>query len=190
MAENKAQETLLKNVESKTGKSLAELAGVIRQSGLTRHGEIRSMLMERFGLGHGAANTVVHLALKSDGGSAAAERGLGEADALAEIYGGKKAGLRPIHDRVLELLGELGPYEAAPKKGYVSYRRKKQFLMVGPKTATAVELGFGAKELAAHPRLKVMPPNSMCRYTTRVESAAEVDTLVRRWLVQSYDEAG
>jgi hypothetical protein len=187
---DKALETMVKNIEAKTGKTLAQLGKVIAGSGLTKHGEIRSMLMERFDLGHGQANTVAHLALKSDGQSAAAERGLTAADVLAEIYAGKKADLRPVHDRVLEILDGLGAYEAAPKKGYVSYRRKKQFVMVGPKTNTEVELGFGAKNLPAHPRLKEMPPNSMCRYTTRISSADQVDAQVKKWLEASYAEAG
>ena len=106
------------------------------------------------------------------------------------IYAGKKEALRPVHDAVLAILATLGEYEAAPKKDYISYRRKKQFLMVGPKTATAVELGFGAKALSGDARLKEMPPNSMCKFTTRLSSPAEVDATVRQWIVQSFDEAG
>jgi hypothetical protein len=185
----KALDTMIRNIEAKTGKSMAQLTREIQKSGLTKHGEIRSMLMERFGLGHGAANTVVHLALKSDGESAAKSKGLGDADVLAEIYVDKRAHLRPIHDRVLEVLGRLGPFETAPKKGYVSYRRKKQFAMVGPKTNSEVEIGFGAKALAKHARLKEMPPNSMCRYTTRVGSADQIDALIEGWIAESYAEA-
>lgn len=147
-------------------------------------------LMEKFGLGHGQANTVVHLVLKSDGASAAAESGKSASDVLDDIYSGKKAALRPVHDAVLAELAKLGQYEAAPKKDYISYRRKKQFLMVGPKTATAVELGFSAKELPAHTPLEQMPPNSMCKFTTRVGSADEVDAVVRSWIKQSYNGAG
>lgn len=188
--EAKAMATMVANIEAKTGKSLAQLGDVLRASKLTKHGEMRTFLMEKFELGYGQANTVVHLALQSDGASAAAAAGKSADDVLGDIYAGKKAALRPIHDAVLAILGTLGEYEAAPKKDYISYRRKKQFLMVGPKTATAVELGFGAKALPAHERLKEMPPNSMCKYTTRVSSAAEIDAVVKQWIVKAYDEAG
>lgn len=187
---DKAMATMIANIEAKTGTTMAKLGEAIRKSGLTKHGEIRAMLMERYGLGHGHANAVVHLALESDGQRAAEARGLSGDEVLAEVYAGKKESLRPIHDRVLEVLGRLGPFETAPKKGYVSYRRAKQFAMVGPKTATEVEIGFGAKSLPAHARLKVMPPNSMCRYTTRVSAPDQVDDLVRGWLETSYGEAG
>lgn len=182
--------TMIANIEAKSGKSLAELGKVVRASKLTKHAELRTMLMEKFGLGHGQANTVVHLVLKSDGASAATAAGKSADDVLDDIYAGKKAALRPVHDAVLAELAKLGEYEAAPKKDYISYRRKKQFLMVGPKTMTAVELGFGAKSLPAHARLKEMPPNSMCRYTTRVGSPAEIDATVRSWIAASYNEAG
>ncbi len=186
---DKAVETMLKNIEAKTGKTVSDFAKVITKSGLTKHGELRSMLMETFDLGHGQANMVVHLVLKSDGQSAAAAKGLSAGDVVEEIYAGQPE-LRGVHDKILLLLEKLGDYEAAPKKGYISYRRKKQFLMVGPKTKTAIEVGLSAKSLPANPRLKEMPPASMCRYTTRVSSPAEVDATLRGWIKTSYDEAG
>lgn len=186
---DKTVETMLKNIEVKTGKSLSDFAKVITKSGLTKHGELRSMLMEKFDLGHGQANMLVHLALKSDGQSAALAKGLSPDDALGEIYADKPE-LLGIHEKILQVLAKLGDYEAAPKKGYISYRRKKQFVMVGPKTKTALEVGLAAKSLPADARLKEMPPASMCRYTTRVSSTAEVDAALRGWIKASYDEAG
>ncbi len=186
---DKAIATMVKNIEAKTGKTMAELAQVVATSGLTKHGELRTMLMERFGLGHGQANTLVHLALKSDGQSAAEAKGLSSDDVLAEIYQGKED-LRPLHEAVLTMMEKFGSLEAAPKKGYVSYRRKKQFAMVGPKTKTAIEVGLSAKELPANPRLKEMPPASMCRYTTRISAPGEVDATLAGWLRRSFDEAG
>jgi len=50
--------TQLRNVQARTGKTLAELLAAVRASGLARHGERRSWLMEQFGLGYGDANAV------------------------------------------------------------------------------------------------------------------------------------
>lgn len=182
--------TMVRNIESKTGKSMKQLATTIAESGLTKHGEIRAMLMETFGLGYGAANTAVHVARKSDGQSAAQAEGLSTDQVLAGMYVGKKEHLRPVHDRILEFLGGLGDFEVAPKKGYVSYRLKKQFAMVGPKTNSQVEVGLFAKHLPADPRLKEMPAGSMCRYTTRLSSPDEVDAALEEWIRASYLEAG
>lgn len=186
----KALATMVRNIEAKTGKSVKQLRKVIADSGLTKHGEMRTMLMEKYGLGYGAANTAVHLARKSDGQSAAQATGLSTDQVLSGMYVAKKEHLRPVHDRILEILAGLGDFEATAKKGYVSYRLKKQFAMVGPKTNTQVEVGLSAKLLPADPRLKEMPAGSMCRYTTRLSSPDEVDAALESWIRASYAEAG
>ena len=50
---DKAVATQLANIQAKTGKSMPELAALIQQSGLTKHGEIRAMLQQELGLGLG-----------------------------------------------------------------------------------------------------------------------------------------
>ena len=41
---DQATQTQLKNIESRTGKTLEELKQLIKASGLAKHGEIRDML--------------------------------------------------------------------------------------------------------------------------------------------------
>ena len=50
---DKALEKQLANIQSRTGKSLAELTALVKASGLTKHGEIRDMLKRDLGMGHG-----------------------------------------------------------------------------------------------------------------------------------------
>jgi hypothetical protein len=138
---DKALATQLANIEKRTGKSLDALAKIVKSSGLTKHGEIRDMLKRDLGMGHGDANTFVHYVLQSDGAAAAAAAGKSTADVLDEIYAGPKAALRPIHDRLMAAIGAFGAFEIAPKKGYVSLRRKKQFAMLGPGTNSRVDVG-------------------------------------------------
>jgi hypothetical protein len=185
---DKAIATQLANIEKRTGKTLAELTRVLEASGLSKHGELRDYLKREVGIGHGGANLLVHFALKSDGASAAREKST--ADVLDEIYTGPKASLRPVHDAVMAIVNALGPYEIAPKKGYVSLRRKKQFAMVGPATKTAVEIGLNAKDLPGDPRLVVVPPGAMCNYKVRLSTASEVDATVKDWLKRAYESAG
>ncbi|RPH54606.1 DUF4287 domain-containing protein, partial [bacterium] len=135
---DKAVQTQLTNIQKKTGKSLDELGAIVRNSGLTKHSEIRDMLKRDLGLGYGDANALAHAALKSDGASAAQAKGATPADVLDEIYTGPKAHLRPIHDKLMASIESFGPFEVAPKKNYVSLRRKKQFAMIGPATNSRV----------------------------------------------------
>jgi len=187
---DQARETQLKNIQAKTGKTLDELRLIITQSGLTRHGEIRDMLIRDLGLGYGDANTLVHLALQSDGQSAAQATGASVDDVLAGIYTGAKEPLRPIHDRLMAAIDGLGPFEIAPKKGYVSLRRKKQFAMIGPATKSRVEVGLNAKGLEPSSRLVVVPPGGMCQYKVNVTDPGEVDDELIAWIKEAYDTSG
>jgi Domain of unknown function (DUF5655)/Domain of unknown function (DUF4287) len=174
--------TQLRNIETKTGQTLAQWRAVVAASGLDRHGEVRAMLMARFGLGHGDANALAHAA--KDAPKAAGD------DPLDAIYSGAKAALRPLHEAVMHKITALGPFEIAPKKSYVSLRRAKQFAMVGPATKEQIEIGLNAKSLPAHARLKAMPPGGMCQYTVRVASAGEIDAALIGWVRAAYDAAG
>lgn len=185
-----AYQTQLENIQKKTGKSLDELATLIQGSGLTRHGEIRDMLMRELGLGYGDANSLVHFVLKSDGERAAQEKGLSMSEVLEEIYAGPKASLKPIHERLMTAIQAFGEFEIAPKKGYVSLRRKKQFAMLGPATKTRFELGLNIKNLPEHARLVVMPPGSMCNFKVNLSDASEVDEELIAWVKQAYEAAG
>ena len=186
--------TQLKNIQARTGKTIAELHAAVAASGATKHGERRSWLMEQFKLGYGDANTVVHFIDKPlpdlDGGARTAAAPAADGDPLAAIYTGAKAGLRPLHEAVMTQIRTFGVFEEAPKKNYISLRRKKQFAMVGPVTKDSVEIGLNAKDLPAHARLKVQPPGSMCNATTRIKGTAQVDALLKGWLRQAYDAAG
>ena len=184
---DKALQTQLATIEKRTGKSLAQLAAIVTGSGLTKHGEMRDLLKRDLGMGHGDANTLVHHVLKSDGATAA--EGKGDDAVLDEIYAGPKAGLRPIHDKVLAAVKTFGPFEIAPKKGYVSLRGKKQFAMVGPATKSQVEIGLNMKDVAATARLIANPPGGMCQYKVRVGDAAEVDAELIAWIRRAYEGA-
>lgn len=187
---DQARETQLKNIQTKTGKSLAEVTALIQSKGLTKHGEIREMLMRELGLGYGDANSLVHYALQSDGQSAAEAKEASPDDVLDEIYSGAKADLRPIHDRLMAAINQFGEFEIVPKKGYVSLRRKKQFAMIGPATKTRVEVGLNSKDLGTAERLVVMPAGSMCHFKVNVTDASQVDAELIAWIKQAYDGAG
>lgn len=185
---DQAIQTQINNIQKKTGKSLDELAAIVKNSGLTKHGQIRDMLKRDLGLGHGDANMLVHVVLQSDGASAA--EGKSQGKILDEIYSGKKADLRPIHEALMAKIVKFGKFETLPKKGYVSLRRKKQFAMIGPKTNTRVEVGLNIKELPANERLLEQPKGSMCNYIVQVTEVSEVDERLFDWIRKAFENAG
>lgn len=187
---DKAVATQIANIEKKTGKSLAQLSEVIAKCGKTKHGEIRSWLMETYGLGHGDANTLTHATKISDGASAAKVTGVSADDVLDEIYSGKKAHLRPIHETLMAAIKGFGEFEIAPKKGYISLRRKKQFAMLGPKTNERFELGINLKDEVQDPRVKAVAPGGMCQHIVPLTSADEVDAKLIGIIQRAFEAAG
>jgi hypothetical protein len=151
---------------------------------------MRDMLKRDLGLGHGDANTLVHVFRQSDGKPGAQTTDVPLDDVLDEIYAGPKAALRPIHEKVMAAITDFGPFEIAPKKGYLSLRRKKQFAMIGPATKTRVEVGLNMKGVEATTRLMAMPAGGMCQYKVNVTAAEEVDQELLAWIRQAYDSAG
>lgn len=187
---DKAVETQLKNIQTKTGKTLEQPYTNIKKSGLAKHGEVRDMLKKDLGLGHGDANTVVHFYMKTTEAPAASAKSASPDAAIDEIYTGAKAHFRPIQDKLMEAINKFGEFEIAPKKGYVSLRRKKQFAMIGPATNTRFEVGLNMKGVKATARLNALPPGGMCQYKVNLAEAKEVDKELIDWIKQAYESAG
>jgi hypothetical protein len=204
---DKATETQLANIQKRTGKTLDQLVAIVKNSGLAKHGEMVAMLKDKHGMGHGDANTLVHYANKSaqvfagttgatgTTGTTGSGGTTGTDAQLDRIYTGPKAALRPIHEKVMAEVGKFGPFEIAPKKTYLSLRRKKQFAMVGPATNTRVEVGLNVKDMKdvkgvkAGGRLEALPPGGMCQYKVKLTAPAEVDAELLGWIKKAYDEA-
>jgi hypothetical protein len=184
---DKALETQLANIAKRTGKSLAELHDTLRTSGLTKHGELVALLKTDLGMGHGDANTVVHLfrSPQPEGGAGADLAGV-----VDGLYAGPKAALRPIHDAVMAAIARFGTFETAPKKTYLSLRRKKQFAMVGPGTRGRFEVGLNMKGVAATERLVAQTPGGMCQYKVFLSTTSEIDRELLDWIRVAYDSAG
>jgi hypothetical protein len=193
---DKATETLLANLQKRSGKTLDELTALVRNSGATKHGQAVAMLKETLGMGHGDANMVAHLTFSPEriygtaGDAAGAGSGASVDAELERIYSGPKAALRTIHERVMQEIEKLGEFEQAPKKTYISLRRKKQFVTVGPATNTRVEVGLNMKGVKGTSRLEALPPGGMCQYRVKLSAAAEVDAELLGWIRTAYDSAG
>jgi Domain of unknown function (DUF5655)/Domain of unknown function (DUF4287) len=185
---DKAIETQLKNIQTRTGKTVDVLYAIIRKSGLAKHGEIRDMLKRDLGMGHGDANTLVHTFLKAESGDAG--QPASSDDVLDQIYTGPKASLRPIHEKLMESINKFGEFEVSPKKTYISLRRKKQFAMIGPATNSRVEVGLNMKGVPATDRLNELPPGQMCQYKVKLTEVKDVDKELIGWIRQAYDNAG
>jgi predicted transport protein len=182
-----ALQTMVRNIEEKTGKSIDHWLAFVRKHEGRKHGELVQMLKADHGFGHGHANTVVHMA------RGAVAEGNGDGERLVEaMFSGKKSVHRPAYDALRRAIESFGSdVEVSPKKTYVSFRRKKQFALVQPSTATRLDVGLNLKGVAPSGRLESAAGfNAMCTHRVRTESADEIDDELIAWVRKAYDAAG
>jgi hypothetical protein len=168
------------NIERTSGKSMAEWIDIVRASGLEKHGQQVAMLKADYGMGHGNANLVAIRAREAAAGGAPSDEELVETQ-----YEGKNAGLRPAYAAVIAEVGGYGPdVELAPKKAYVSLRRRKQFASVGPAAGQLeVCLNLPGKE----PTERLRPTTGMATHKVRIPDVDGLDAELRGWLREAYD---
>jgi predicted transport protein len=181
------EDTMIKNLEEKTGRKFSEWISIVKKSKLEKHGEIIKLLKEKHGLTHGYANLVAHKATGTDAGSAP---GGGE-DLVGKQYKGKE-NLRPWYDKAIAAIKKFGnDVEIAPKNAYVSIRRKKQFALIQPSTKTRLDIGINLKGEPAKGKLEASGSfNAMCSHRVRIEKEIDLNKDVIGWLKKAYDLAG
>ena len=181
-----AVQSQIRNIETTYGKPLDYWFAVIDASGLTKHNEVVAMLKGDHGLAHGAAHRVSLLARQRDHAGVAAPP-----DPADALYAGAKAGLRPLHDALLSEILALGAFDIAPKKGYLSLRRRKQFAMVQPSTASRIDLGLILSATPATGRLESAARfNPLFTHRVRITAVTDLDDELRGWLATAYALAG
>ena len=169
----------IRNIEKAYGRSIDELVAEVSRSGLTKHPEVVAMLKLRYGMTHGAAHRVSLVARERLAGPQAA--------APAALSGSVQA----VYDELLRVIAALGTdIELAPKKGYVSLRRHKQFGMLQA-GARGVNVGLVLPGVDPGGRLESAARwNALFTHRVRIASTAEVDGQIRAWLRDAYLAAG
>jgi hypothetical protein len=186
MADAQAEvDAMVRSLKEKTGKDLDAWIALAKKSGEEKHGKIVAHLKEKHGLGHGYANLVVHMHLKSGSINADSD------DLVTKQYAGPKAALKPLYDSLAKSIGAFGKdVEFAPKNAYVSLRRSKQFGLIQPSTATRLDVGLVLKGVPAKGRLEEGAKwNAMCTHRVRIEHSDAIDRELIGWLKQAYDAA-
>lgn len=178
--------SMIANLQTKTGKSLEQWVALATKAKLAKHGEIVKWLKSEHELGHGYANLVAARTLEAAAGGAAE----GD-DLVAAQYSGAKAALRPWYDELVKKLQAFGgDVEFAPKKGYVSVRRSKQFALIQPSTAERLDVGIQLKGVAPAGRLEASGSfNAMVSHRVRVMAAGQLDAELIGWLREAYSRA-
>ncbi len=110
------------------------------------------------------------------------------------MYAGGKAGLLPIHDRLLELGRSLGgDVRVCPCKTIVPLYRNHVFAQIKPTTRTRIDFGLALGDTKASGRLidtGGFVKKDRITHRIPITSPDEIDAEVRRWLQVAYDRDG
>ena len=174
----------IRNIEQAYGKPVSAWIDLVTASRLSRHPDIVAMLKTEHGMTHGAAHRVALLARDASMPS--------PADPVGALYAGRKAALRPIHDKLIQVVSELGDdVEQVPKKRYLSLRRARQFAMIQPSAADRIDVGLILKATEPAGRLESARGfNPLFTHRVRIHSTADIDTDLTAWLRDAYQGAG
>ena len=114
---HKGFQTYLANAEKASGRTYDDMSLVLSESGLKKHGELRSHLMERMGLGHGHANAVVAIwLLPGNGGPALAVEKAPAKGPVKKSAPAKKAAKKPAAKAAKKPAGKAASKKTPAKK--------------------------------------------------------------------------
>ena len=180
----KASSTMIENLKEKTGHSLAEWKTLISKQSFSKHGEIVKFLKEQHSVTHGYASEIALKVLGSDADSAT------DTDQLIEAQYKGKEHLKPFYDKLIAEVHKFGgAFEIAPKKAYVSLKRKKQFITLNPASKTRFEIGFNLKGTEPKGKLEAEKPNGICSHKINLADINEIDKEVIGWIKMAFDSA-
>ena len=179
-------QTMMNNIEEKTGKPFQSWVDLVKAQNFAKHGEILKFLKGEHAFTHGYANLVAHKAKESDAGS------IDDKDAMIDAQYQGKEHFRPLYDKLVQSILQLGDdIELAPKKSYMSLRRKKQFACLKPATKSRFEVGINLK---GHPSKgilhEVSKSNAMFSHQINIAKDEALNPEVMEWLKKAYDNAG
>lgn len=184
----------IESMKLKTGRSLEEWLSLVQRDGPRDEADRRAWLKKEHGLGANAAGWLAHRSCGHMEDTDDPQTYLTAAKRYVEdMYAEKKAGLRPIHDRLLRLARELGDdVKICPCMTMVPFYREHVFAQVKPSTNTRIDLGFALKGASKKIPKRLIDTGGLAkndRITHRIPltSVAEIDDEVRAWLKIAYD---
>lgn len=178
---DKALQTMINNMPEKTGNKLEEWVEILNKEHFEKHSTAVKFLKTEHGVSHGFANTIVTLSKEKND----------SAEDLVLIQYKNKESLKPIYDTLISIVEKFGDdVLISPKKGSVSLVRKKQFALIKPATKSRIDLGLKLKGIEVQNRLENSGPfGTMCTHRIQLQSIADIDNEVIKWLSIAYDKS-
>jgi hypothetical protein len=170
-------------LERQTGENLAQWNAKIRAEAPRDEPQLRAWLAERNVTGYPAMLLVYETFgypnyLRKD------------AETLIDEQYADRPAIRPIFDRLLEVLPAVGAVELQARKTYVALLTpRRTFASIQPTTKTRIDIGLRLEGARAEGRLEVAKSIGQSSMTHKigVSSPADVDEEVASWLRLAYE---
>jgi hypothetical protein len=176
----------------KTGRTLDEWIDLVQAKGPEPEAERRAWLKAKHGLGTNAAWWIAQRAEGKGMEDGDPDAYLRAAEGYVEaMFEGKRAGLKPIFEKILELANGLGAdVKVCPCKTIIPLYRQHVFAEIKPASASRVDLGFALGALKTAGRLidtGGFEKKDRITHRIPIESLSGVDKEVKKWLKYAYD---
>lgn len=183
------------SLPAKTGRSLPQWMAFIKKEGPAGEEARRDWLKKEHGLGTNyaqwfAARSVGKLTEDED-----PEAYLRKCPQVVDaMYEGKKAALRPLHDRLVKLGLSIGKEaKACPCSTFVPLFRNHVFAQVKPSTNTRIDLGLALGDTKAPNRLidtGGFAKKDRITHRIPISTMEDIDSEVEEWLKVAYERDG
>jgi hypothetical protein len=183
------------SLAQQTGRSLDEWLQLVEDEGPPTEKERRDWLKAEYGMGTNSAWWIAQRAAGKGLEDGDPETYLKAAEGyVAAMFAGKKAGLRPLYDALLEIGLSLGKdVKVCPCKTMVPFYRQHVFAQIKRATNARIDLGLALKGISPPQRLiNTGGEAKKDRITHRIAitALAQIDADVKHWLNFAYDLDG
>ncbi len=185
---------MLRSLPDRTGHSIDDWIRLLQRQKLEDAKAERAWLRSEHQLGGPTANLIVDISAGEGGDFSDEKTYLAAAPKYVDaMYAGKKAHLRPLHDRLVELARDLGDdIRISPCRTMVPVYRAHVIAQIKPSTQTRIDLGLALKKAKRKPTKRLIDTGGAAkgdRITHRIPllSLDDIDDDVRTWLETAYE---
>lgn len=176
------------SMKERTGRTLEEWLDAVATSGIDPldQNSVRRWLKSEHGVLQNSQWAIADAAARAAGWQPPTVE-----EQIDEQYAGPKAHLRPIFERVRELVAALGDDVRLEARGtYIPFVRRRQFLAIAAATRTRIDLGLRYTAAPDSPLLVPAQAPGQATHRLSLTSVAEITPEVGALLLMAYEQNG
>ena len=177
-----------RTMKERTGRTVEEWVEVVNASGIDPLDQlaVRRWLKSEHGIAQNSQWAIADAAAR-----AAGWRPPTLDEYIEQQYAGAKAHLRPVFERLREILAGLGDdVEMEGRQTYIPFVRKRQFAAVAAATRTRVDVGLRYTDAPESPLLVPAQAPGQATHKVALGSVDEITGEVERLLREAYAQNG